>query len=463
MKKFKGQGRRSFMKGAGMTALLSAAGSGSAFGMGAGMGQSSGGSGKGYDFDEIYSRIGVNSIKWDSAIRRYGREKITVPMGIADLDFRQHPAVVKALQKRATYDNYGYESVPDSYYQSIIDWNKERYGVELKREWIRNSSALKPGMVSTMRGLNPVKGKVILSTPTYSGFRGAINQAGMRVEMNPLKKVNGRWTFDLEDLESRLDYETKCLVLCNPNNPTGECWTADEMRALGDLCISKGVTVLADEIHCDFVTKGNKFVPYSSIGEKYAETSITYRSPSKTFGHANLKVAHFYTQNQDLMNATMRGGGHEQGCNAFGLIASEVAFSEGAQWVDDVNEYLDGNFDYLVEYINTPGNMPGISYTKPEGTYLAWLDCNGLKERVAGPEQVQALQDQMRAAGSNRRATPEMAIGEWMVQNSGVQLNAGHSYGIGSDGFMRMNIAVPRSSLETALNNMDAALKKLFA
>ena len=145
------------------------------------------------------------------------------------------------------------------------------------------------------------------------------------------------------------------------------------------------------------MTKGNKFVPYSSIGEKYAETSITYRSPSKTFGHANLKVAHFYTQNQDLMNATLRGGGHEQGCNAFGLIASEVAFSEGAEWVDDVNEYLDGNFDYLVDYINTPGNMPGIAYTKPEGTYLAWLDCNGLKERVGGPDQVRALQDQMRA------------------------------------------------------------------
>jgi cystathionine beta-lyase len=460
MKKFSGQSRRNFMKGAGMTALLSAAGSGSALGMG--MGQSMGGSGKGYNFDEIYSRIGVNSVKWDAAIRRYGRDKITVPMGIADLDFRQHPAVVAALQKRATYDNYGYETLPQSYYDAIINWNKERYGIDIRREWIRNSSALKPGMVSAMRGLNPVKGKVILSTPTYSGFRGAINQAGMRVEMNPLKKVNGRWTFDLDDLAKRLDYETKCLVLCNPNNPSGECWTADEMRALGDLCISRGVTILADEIHCDFVNKGSKFTAYSSIGEKYANSSITFRSPSKTFGHANLKVAYFYTQNQDLMDATMIGGGHEQGCNAFGLIACETAFREGAQWVDDVQEYIDGNFDYLVEYINTPGNMPGVEYSKPEGTYLAWLDCNGLMEKVVTDEYRRQYHDAQRDAGRRHSGlTKEMALGEWIVQNSGVELNAGSSYGIGSEGFMRMNIAVPRSSLETALNNMNAALKKI--
>ena len=458
MKKFNGQNRRNFMKGVGITALMSAAGSGKALSMG----QSMGGTVNGYNFDEIYSRVGVNSIKWDSAIRRYGKEKITVPMGIADLDFRQMPQVVKALQNRATYDNYGYESIPDSYYESIINWNKERYGLEVKREWIRNSSALKPGMISSMRALNPVKGKVILQTPTYSGFRGAINKAGMRVEMNPMKKVDGRWKMDLEDLESRLDYETKCLILCNPNNPSGECWTADELRALGDVCMRHGVTVLADEIHCDYVNKGQKFTPYASIGEKYANSSITYRSPSKTFGHANLKVAHFFTSNEDLMNATMIGGGHDAGCNAFGLIASQVAFEEGAGWVDDVQEYVDGNFDYLVEYVNADGNMPGVEYSKPEGTYLAWLDCNGLMEKVSGPDQMRAYHDAQRDAGRRHSGlTKEMCMGEWIVQNSGVQLNAGSSYGVGSDGFMRMNVAIPRSSLKTALDHLNAALKKL--
>lgn len=455
MKKFNGQNRRSFMKGVGMTALMTAAGSGTSMAMG----QSSS-RGKKYNFDEVYSRVGVNSVKWDSAIRRYGKENITVPMGIADLDFRQMPEVTAALKKRADYDNYGYETIPDSYYQSIIDWNKDRYGLEVKKEWIRNSAALKPGMISSMRGLNPVKGKVILQTPTYSGFTGAITKAGMRVEMNPMKKVDGRWHMDLEDLESRLDYETKCLILCNPNNPSGECWTADELRALGDVCMRHGVTILSDEIHCDYVNKGQKFTPYASIGEKYANSSITYRSPSKTFGHANLKVAHFFTSNQDLMDATMIGGGHDAGCNAFGLIASETAFNEGSDWVDQVNDYVDGNFDYTVDYINKSGEMPGIEYSKPEGTYLAWLDCNGLMKKVITPEYMKAYHDKMKAAGRRHSGLkPEMALSEWIVEKCGVQLNAGSSYGIGSDGFMRMNIAVPRSSLKTALDNLNKACK----
>ncbi len=458
MKKFNTQSRRNFMKGAGVTALMSAAGSGSALGMG--MGQSMGGSGKGYNFDDIYSRIGHNSVKWDAAIRRYGRENITVPMGIADMDFKQPPFVVKALQERAKYEQFGYETLPDSFYQSIIDWNKDRYGLDVKKEWIVTSSALKPGMISSMRGLNPVKGKVILQTPTYSGFTGAIHKAGMRVEMNPMKKINGRWHMDLEDLANRLDYETKCLILCNPNNPSGECWTADELRALGDLCISRGVTILADEIHCDFTNKGQKFTPYASIGEKYANSSISYRSPSKTFGQANLKVAYFVCQNKDLMNATMIGGGHDAGCNAFGLIACETAFRDGAQWVDDLNDYIDGNFDYLVDFVNKSGNMPGIEYSKPEGTYLAWLDCNGLMEKVITDDYRRYYHDKMRDQGRRHSGlTKEMALSEWIVENSGVQLNAGSSYGIGAEGFMRMNIAVPRSSLETALGHLNKALK----
>lgn len=456
MNKFKGRNRRNFMKTAGVTALLSAAGAGGALAMG----QSRGGSSSKYNFDEIYSRVGVNSVKWDNAIRRYGSENITVPMGIADLDFRQMPEVVKALQKRATYDNYGYETIPDSYYDAIINWNKDRYGLEVKREWIRNSSALKPGMISSMRALNPIKGKVILQTPTYSGFTGAIHKAGMRVEMNPMKKIDGRWHMDLEDLESRLDYETKCLILCNPNNPSGECWTADELRALGDVCMRHGVTVLADEIHCDYINKGHKFTPYASIGEKYAQSSISYRSPSKTFGHANLKVAYFFTKNEDLMNATMIGGGHDTGCNVFGLLACETAFREGAAWVDQVNEYVDANFDYLVEYVNKSGNMPGIEYSKPEGTYLAWLDCNALMKKVITPEYRKAYHDKMRDIGRKHSGlTPEMALSEWIVEKSGVQLNAGSSYGIGAAGFMRMNIAVPLSSLKTALDHLNKALK----
>ncbi|MBL4601392.1 MAG: aminotransferase class I/II-fold pyridoxal phosphate-dependent enzyme, partial [Emcibacteraceae bacterium] len=270
--------RRQFIVGAGVTTLIA----GVAAKGNLALAQSNGGK----PFDQIYNRVGVNSIKWDAAIRRYGKDKIVVPMGIADMDFKVDPAITAAINKRAKNEIYGYEMVSDSYYQSIIDWNKQRYGLELKREWIKNSSALKPSLVAALRGLNPVKGKVILQTPTYSGFKGAINRAGMRVEMNPMKKIDGRWHMDLEDLESRLDYETKCLILCNPNNPSGECWSADELRALGDVCMRHGVTVLCDEIWCDFVRDGERYTPYASIGEKYAEHSITFKSVSKSFNQA---------------------------------------------------------------------------------------------------------------------------------------------------------------------------------
>ncbi len=450
-------GRRGFIKGVGISALGAAAGGASSAAHA--MGQATTLTDRGYDFDEVFTR--QNSRKWIAAYNAYGEENIDVAMGTADLDFKQVPEVVDAMQDRALYENYGYEPTPDSFYQAIIDWSRERYGQEVKKEWIRTSSALKPGMVSSMRGLNPHKGKVILLTPTYSGFRGAINKAGMRVEMSPMKRVNNRWTFDLEDLKNRLDYETKCVVLCNPNNPSGEFWTAEEMMGLGDVCIDHGATVLSDEIHCDFPNKGSKFIPYATLGEKYANTSITYRSPSKTFGHACLRVAYFFTQNEDLMNATMIGGGHEEGVNTYGVLAAEKAFQHGAQWVDDVNVYLDAHHDYIYEYVNRPGEMPGVEYQKPEGLYLAWFDCNGLKEKVARPDQVEAMQQKWISEGNNRRVTPELVMQDWIARNARIHINPGSSYGIGAEGFMRMNIGVPRALLVKALDNWNAALKAL--
>jgi len=448
-------GRRKFMKTVGLSALASAAGTSGSLAMG-----QSGSSGKGYGFDEEFTRI--NSRKWEGAYKIYGRDNIDVAMGTADLDFKQLPQVVEALKKRVEHENYGYESTPDSFYEAITNWNRERYGQEVKKEWIRTSSALKPGMVSSMRGLNPAKGKVILLTPTYSGFRGAINKAGMRVEMSPMKRVNDRWTFDLEDLAQRLDYETKCVVLCNPNNPSGEFWSADEMRGLGDLCIEHGVTVLSDEIHCDFPNKGVKFIPYAALGEKYANSSITYRSPSKTFGHACLRVAYFFTQNEDLMNATMTGGGHEEGINTFGIVAAETAFREGAGWIDDLNVYMNESFDYIVDYCSRPGEMPGVTFQKPDGLYLAWFDCNGLMEKVASPDQMRTFHDAMRDAGRRHSGlTKELCMQEWIARHARIHIQPGSSYGIGSEGFMRMNIGVPRALIKKALDNWNAALKML--
>jgi cysteine-S-conjugate beta-lyase len=438
--------RRLFMKTAGISTLMMAANSRYSFANG----QSRGTLKSRYDFDKVYNRVGVNSVKWDSAINRYGKDKIIVPMGIADMDFKQFPAVTKALQKRAEYENYGYETVSDSYYQSIIEWNKEHYDQTIKKEWIRNSSGLTSAMVPALRGLNPTGGKVIVMTPTYNRFNLGIDRAGMSVVQSPMKKKNDHWQMDLVDLESRLDYETKCLILCNPNNPTGNCWTADELRALGDVCLRHGITILSDEIWCDILRKGQKYTPFASLGEKYANICVTYKSAGKTFNQAILKVAYFFTQNKELMNAIMNRGGHETEVNIFGQMATQVAYKEGAKWVDDLNEYIDANFDYLDDYINRPGEMPGVKFSKPQSTYLAWLDFNYIKDRIAPADTLKNGQ------------SPEDKLSDWLVDNAGVQLNAGHVYGIGSDGFLRMNIAVPRAHLKLALDNLNKALKSLI-
>ncbi len=413
-----------------------------------------------YSFDRVYSRIGVNSIKWDAMIKRYGKNKIIVPMGIADTDFLQFPPSTTAILKRATNENYGYETVPDSYYQTIIDWNRERYGVDLKRSWIGDAAAIKPTIIAALRGLLPSDSKVLIQTPTYSGFPSAIKEAGMRVDINPLKQDSDKWYMDLADLERRIDDETKCLILCNPNNPTGNCWTEEELKALGDICLKHNILVLADEIHCDILNKGAQYTPYSSLGEEYARSSITLKSVSKTFSQPSLKTAYFYTSNNNLMEAVVKKGGLDVEINTFGVVAAQAAYREGAAWVDGLKSYINENFDYLVNFVNRPGSMPGIRINKPDATYLAWLDCNELARKIATPAHIDSLKTKWEAQGNNSFVDEGVVIREWLIENSGVQINAGHAYGPGSEGFLRMNIAVPREQLTLALDKMNTALQK---
>lgn len=402
-----------------------------------------------YDFDEVLNRVGVNSIKWDGAIAKYGREKVKVPMTIADMDFKQMPEVKEAFMERIQYESYGYETVPDSYYDAIIKWNNEQYGLEIKKKWIKNSSGLTAAMSPAMRALNRTGGKVVIMTPTYSGFIKEIKNAGMRVVMSPMKKSGNRWVFDLADLENQIDNETKCLILCNPNNPTGECWTADELRALGDVCLRHDVTVLSDEIWAGSIRKDKKFTPYASLGKKYAANSITYQSAAKLFNQPMLKTSYFFSENEKLLDAVMEKGGHHDEVNVFGIIATEVAFTKGHRWAMQMNNYVDENFEYMDEYINKQGKLPGISFIKPEGIYLAWLDCRELINKII-PNHTLA---------SNQ--SPEAFISEWLMENAGVQINPGGAYGNGSDGYLRMNIAVPRVHLKLALDNLNVALEQI--
>ncbi len=290
---------------------------------------------------------------------------------------------------------------------------------------------------------------MIVMTPTYNGFFKEIKSTGMRMVTSPMKKNGSRWEMDLDDLKSRLDDETKILILCNPNNPTGECWTAEELRALGNVCIRNGVTVLSDEIWAGCTRKSQKYTPYASIGDKYANTSITYQSAAKLFNQPMLKTSYFFTQNEALLNAVMNDGGHHNEVNVFGIIGTEIAFTKGHRWMSEMNQYLDDNFDLLDNYINEQNKIPGIRFNRPEATYLAWLDCSELIRKLVNAGKLAKSQ------------TQERALSQWLIEKSGVQINAGINYGAGSEGYMRMNIALPRIQFEEALNRIEKAVAEI--
>ena len=409
-----------------------------------------------YDFDTVYDRVGTNSIKWDAAIARYGRENIDVGMGIADMDFQAPPCITQALADRCKHENWGYMSTPRSFYQQIADWNKNRYGLEVDPESITLSDGVHPALIAALNAFSPPGSKVLLGTAVYSGFYGDLRASRTLAENSPMIVENGRYRIDFDDLESRMSHETDAMILCNPQNPTGNCWSEEDLLRLGRMCLEHRVVVLSDEIHCDFVMKGQKYTPFASLPDKdVVDNSVTFKAASKTFSLAAMKVAWFFSTNPEYLE--MVRAQHRANTNTLGVVANQGALTdEGADWLDQVNAYIDANQDFAEQYIRD--NLPGVEYTKAQGTYLAWIDIGGVAERLGAKrlaEEATANSD------TGRAVTAENIVGNWFIENAKVQLNAGSSYGPGGENHMRMNVATSRQTLKLALDNMAAALNDL--
>ncbi len=448
--------RRTFIRNAGMTALVGAASSGSSLASPMTNLPSGQTGSTAYDFDTVYDRVGTNSIKWDAAIARYGRENIDVGMGIADMDFQAPPCITQALAERCKHENWGYMSTPRSFYQQIADWNKNRYGLEVDPESITLSDGVHPALIAALNAFSPPGSKVLLGTAVYSGFYGDLRASRTLAENSPMIVENGRYRIDFDDLESRMSHETDAMILCNPQNPTGNCWSEEDLLRLGRMCLEHRVVVLSDEIHCDFVMKGQKYTPFASLPDKdVVDNSVTFKAASKTFSLAAMKVAWFFSTNPEYVQ--MVRAQHRANTNTLGVVANQGALTdEGADWLDQVNVYIDANQDFAEQYIRE--NLPGVEYTKAQGTYLAWIDIGGVAERLGAKrlaEEATANSD------TGRAVTAENIVGNWFVENAKVQLNAGSSYGPGGENHMRMNVATSRQTLKLALDNMAAALNDL--
>jgi len=452
-----GLNRRAFLRNAGMTAVAGVVGGATAVRpLAAGSSFQAHPNGR-FDFDTPLNRIGTNCVKYDQQIARYGKDSIRVGMGVADMDFRTAPAITTALRERLEHENWGYLEMPDSFPESIVNWNKRRYNVTINPSELVISSGVYPGMIAAMQTFCPPGSKVLLQTPTYSGFYGMLRSAKVLPEESPMRLVNGRYEIDFDDLERRITHETHALILCNPQNPTGNCWTEAEMMRLGEICLRRRVVVLSDEIHCDFVTRGQKYTPFSNLPDKaIVANSLTFKAASKSFSLAAHKVGWFFSDNADLM-ARVRAN-HRADISTLGVVANQAAYSEaGEDWLDQCVSYLDANFDFTMDFIGS--RLPGIKAYKPEGTYLAWLDVSDLAARL-GAARLAAEANRTKAPGA-ADLTPEQMVERYFVTEAHVQLNQGQSYGPGGVNHMRMNIATSRQMLERGLTNMANAVKRL--
>ena len=451
-----GLGRRTFIQNAGMTALLGAV-SGGAPAMAAAAGVRAPGAGGKYDFDTPYNRFGTNSIKYDSIIRQYGKDSIQVGMGIADMDFRAAPSITKALMDRMQHENWGYLDMPASFSENVIAWNKRRYGITIEPSQLVIAAGVHPAIIATLKAFSPKGTKVLLTTPTYNGFYGDLTATQTLAEEVKLKRgAGGKFELDFEQFEKQISVDTNSFILCNPQNPTGNCWSAEDMLRIGEICLKHRVVVLADEIHCDFVAKGQKYTPFASLSNKdVVNNSITFKAASKSFGLAAHKTAWFFTSNKDYMDRIKVH--HRPDLNTLGIVANAGAYTpEGEEWLNQVVDYIDGNTSFATDFVNS--KLPGVKTMKPQGTYLMWLDFTGYADKI-GTTAMAADYNRTKAAGAPM-LTKEQMLERHLIKNARVHLNAGQSYGKGSDHHMRMNVATSRKTLELALNNLAGALNK---
>ncbi|MDH5310388.1 MAG: aminotransferase class I/II-fold pyridoxal phosphate-dependent enzyme, partial [Gammaproteobacteria bacterium] len=306
-----------------------------------------------------------------------------------------------------------------------------------------------PGLIATLNAVSPGGTKVLMNTPTYNGFysdlratRTQINDSEMYVD------ADGVYQIDWDDLEARMTPDCHAMLLCNPQNPTGNCWSEEDLLRIGELCLKHEVTVLADEIHCDFVMKGQKYTPFASLPDKdIVNNSLTFKAISKTFSLAAMKSAYFFSTNPVLLERVRAH--HHPTTNTLGVVANEAAYRHGGEWFDQLLPYIDQNHDFAEAFIRE--RIPLIKYKKAQGTYLAWVDVTELAVAVD-------------AAGNAEKGgftTPEQYLESWLAENAHVQLQDGSWHGTGGANHMRMNLGAPRPMIEKALNNISEAVKNI--
>ena len=375
-----------------------------------------------YDFDEIIVRRGTGCVKWDES------EEGVIPLWVADMDFAVAPAIQEAVRQRAQHPIYAYTLVGDDYYNAIISWFQRRHGWTIAREHILYTTGVVPAISCTLQALAMAGEKVVILSPDYNCFFSSIRNSGCEVSECVLQfsRNNNRFEIDWDDFEERCaDEKATIFLLCNPHNPTGRVWHRDELQLMSDICRRHHVTIVSDEIHCELIMPGNTFVPMATVDDD----AIILNSSSKSFNTAGLQIANIICTDSEKRRRIERAININEVCdvNPFAPLALIAAYNDSEAWVDELNQYLWGNYTALCDFVTQ--HIPSWTVMPLEGTYLVWVkikDCNDI-------------------------ATYSKDI----LEKAKVWVNPGTMYGSQSgEGYLRINIACPRSLLLEALSHI---------
>ena len=379
-----------------------------------------------YNFDELIERRGTNCVKWDES-----PSPDVIPLWVADMDFKVAPAIQKALQQRVDHGVFGYNIVPESYYEAVISWFHRRHQWDIQRSWILYTTAVVPAMSCVIKALTMPGEKVLILSPAYNCFFSSIKNNGCEVLESPLKAVGDTFEVDFDDFEEKCaDEKTTLFLLCNPHNPSGRVWTKEELQRMYDICKQHEVKVVSDEIHCELIMPGYEFVPLGTI----TDDCVVMNSPSKNFNTAGLQIANIICSHPSWRRRIDRAININEVCdvNPFGIVALQAAYNESEDWIDELNQYLWGNYQVLYDFIGE--NIPQWKVCRLEGTYLPWVDISAM-------------------------GISSQELCDRLLREAKVWINPGTMYGPQTgEGYVRFNVAIQRSRLIDALQRIKQYL-----
>ena len=381
-----------------------------------------------YNFDKIIDRSDTNSVKYDLRKVVFDNPDV-LPMWVADMDFETPDFAREAVIKRAEHPIYGYHFKDRPYFNAIQGWLKRRHQWEVPTEWMSFVPGVVCGFNMAVLAFTSEGDEIIIQSPVYPPFHHAVTEHGRKLVNNKLKIGSDRYEMDFDLLEQQAK-TAKMLILCNPHNPVGRCWSREELTRLSEICLKNDVLVISDEIHCDLVLPGYKHTPYATLGKEAAEHCIVFHAASKTFNLAGLATSTAIVPNKELRDKYVHFVESLEAHlgNIFGKVATQTCMEKGDEWLDQLLAYVQGNIDYVSDFLTT--NLPLVRFFKPQATYMMWLDFNAY-------------------------GLSELELWHKMTQEAQLGFNRGSDFGQDGSGFFRINLACPRATVEEAMRRLQ--------